>query len=65
MEPAARQTSDRPTFSQATPRAAACPINGVPLTDTAEQSFGDFPIHPDIVAALADPGSPARSRSRR
>jgi superfamily II DNA/RNA helicase len=50
------QTSDRPTFSQATPRAAACPINGVPLTDTAEQSFGDFPIHPDIVAALADHG---------
>jgi superfamily II DNA/RNA helicase len=26
------------------------------LTDTAEQSFGDFPIHPDIVAALADHG---------
>ena len=26
------------------------------MTDTAEQSFGDFPIHPDIVAALADHG---------
>ncbi len=53
------QTSDRPSRTQWGPLVHLLPRSRVPdltMTDSPTPSFGDFPIHPDIVAALADHG---------
>ena len=51
---AARSELDRPTFSPGD--AARLHADQGSLTDTRRAVLGDFPIRPDIVAALADHG---------
>ena len=51
--------------TDATDDDARRPTTAEPAAAPPDPSFSDFPIHADIVDALAEHGSPARSRSRR